>query len=316
MGSSGWGVLIQSASNNRIGGLPPAERNLIAYNAGGIAVSNSFGTNAINNLLAGNIIYSNSPRLNIDLGANGVTANDALDADEGPNRLQNRPTLTNGLTTGTGLVYAQGVLTSAPLQTYAVDIYRADGTNASSRFFIGRTMVNTDAGGVGLFTAGFMINLSPGTYLAATATDADNNTSELAASPFGLASQSVTDSDGDGIPDYWELLYGLNPAVSNSPTDDLDQDGHFDVDEYRADTGANDENDFPWIADIAGLGSRDVTFPSSSLRVYRLEANDNLLDHGAWAQIGGSVTGLYGMTTLTDTNPATLRHYRITAQLP
>lgn len=316
MGSSGWGVLIQNASDNRIGGLPIAERNVISYNAGGIRVTNAPGSNAVNNLLAANILYSNSPRLNIELGPTGLNANDVLDADEGANRLQNRPTLTNALTTGTGLVYAQGVLTSAPLTTYAVDIYRADGTNASSRIYLGRTMVNTDAGGVGAFSAGFMINLAPGTYLAATATDPDHNTSEFSASPFGLTSAGALDTDGDGIPDYWETLYGLNPAVSNAPTDDLDLDGDPDLMEYIADTAANDELQYPVIVAMGMASPPSVTFPSSSVRVYRLEFNDQLGTNTVWIPIGGVVTGLYGQTTMSDTNLPSARHYRVAVSMP
>ena len=79
------GVEIQSnASGNLIGGVDSGAGNLIAYNArDGVYVASGS-----DNAVLGNRIHSNSG-LGIDLGANGVTANDASDADAGANALQN-----------------------------------------------------------------------------------------------------------------------------------------------------------------------------------------------------------------------------------
>ncbi len=41
------------------------------------------------------------------------------------------------------------------------------------------------------------------------------------------------DSDGDGLPDGWEVLYGLNPNSQNSPQSDNDGDGIQLRDEYQ-----------------------------------------------------------------------------------
>ncbi|MBN1389811.1 MAG: hypothetical protein JXA22_04110 [Candidatus Thermoplasmatota archaeon] len=40
------------------------------------------------------------------------------------------------------------------------------------------------------------------------------------------------DSDGDGMPDRWEIMYGLDP-VTPSSTNDRDMDGKTDLEEYR-----------------------------------------------------------------------------------
>jgi len=308
MGNLRWGVMIIDGSDNQVGGLTVAERNLIASNDGGILVTNGTG-----NLLAANLVYSNAPRLSIDLGGDGSTTNDALDADVGANLLQNHPVVTNGFIAG-NLVYAQGFLHSAPSQTFAVDIYRADGTNAGGRNYLGRVPVTTDGAGNGDFTAGFLINLAAGTRLAATATDADNNTSEFTVSPAGLVNLSG-DADGDLIPDFWENLYGLSPAVSNAANSDLDTDGFTDYEEYMADTAANDGTLYPVIEGITHDVAAHVTVPSSGARVYRLDYVDDLVT-SFWSQVGGSVTGLYGSTTLTDAGAATGRSYRVNVRLP
>jgi hypothetical protein len=44
------------------------------------------------------------------------------------------------------------------------------------------------------------------------------------------------DSDGDGMPDYWEIQYGLNPMVSSDASLDPDQDGYANLEEYQAGT--------------------------------------------------------------------------------
>ena len=311
--NSSWGVTITNARNTVLGGFTTEERNLITRNNGGVLVT---GTNAINNDVARNLIYGNSARLNIDLGPLGFNNDDVNDPDPGANLLQNRPRLTNAITVSpSSFVYAQGVLTSAPSTTYAIDLFRSQGTNASAFRYLGRTFTTTDAGGVGFFSAGLLINLVAGEYLSATATDPNGNTSELAASPFGAVATTTADTDNDGIPSYWEILYGLNPSVSNAPDADADGDGTPDVQEFIADTAANNSNAFPVITWIDSETNRLVSFPSSSVRVYSLHANAALTT-GAWTQVGNSVTGLHGETTMTDTNQSDWMNYRTAVRLP
>ncbi|HMO52688.1 MAG TPA: hypothetical protein PKE26_10275 [Kiritimatiellia bacterium] len=312
--NSGWGIVITNARNNVVGGFTAEERNLITRNNGGILIT---GTNAINNDVARNLIFGNSSRLNIDLGPLGFNTDDVNDADEGPNRLQNRPRVVSGVTLSspTPLVYAQGVLTSAPSTTYAIDLFRSQGTNASAFRYIGRTFATTDGSGVGSFTAGFAFNLAAGEFLSATATDPEGNTSEFGVSPAGVTGATNLDTDGDGIPDYWETLYGLNPAASNAPDSDVDNDGFSDLEEYLADTHPNHPDAYPVIIAFENTTQREVTFPSSGARVYSLHANDALVTSD-WFQVGAAVPGLFGFTTLTDTNLPDHRNYRMSVRLP
>ena len=48
-------------------------------------------------------------------------------------------------------------------------------------------------------------------------------------------SAGLGDSDGDGMPDWWENLYGLDPGV-NDAAGDLDGDGLTNLDEYNRNT--------------------------------------------------------------------------------
>ena len=51
-----------------------------------------------------------------------------------------------------------------------------------------------------------------------------------------LVVSAPIDTDHDGIPNYWELLYGLNPSVAMDATADPDQDGFSNYEEYLAHT--------------------------------------------------------------------------------
>lgn len=66
------------------------------------------------------------------------------------------------------------------------------------------------------------------------------------------------DSDGDGIPNSWETIYGLDP---NDPSDailDPDGDGYTNIQEYHGGTNPNDSGSVPTITnDSDGDGMSD-----------------------------------------------------------
>lgn len=63
-----------------------------------------------------------------------------------------------------------------------------------------------------------------------------------ATSPTNRYSPDPThkDTDGDTLGDGWEMLYGLNPCVSNSASSDTDGDGFTDFEEFEMNTNPND----------------------------------------------------------------------------
>lgn len=116
-----------------------------------------------------------------DQNSLGVTPNDAGDKDTGANGLQNFPVLTSA-TTG-GAVTVRGTLDSLPNATFRVEFFAstsADPTGfGQGGQFLGFATVTTDASGHAVFNVTLQVPVAPGEVVAATATDARNNTSEF-----------------------------------------------------------------------------------------------------------------------------------------
>jgi parallel beta-helix repeat protein len=156
------GVRIDGDSNR-------VESNVITQNARtGVEVVSGAGDR-----IAFNQIFANS-LLGIDLDPLGVTANDAGDADGGPNNLQNFPVLTSVSQNG-GQVTITGTLNSVPLHNYTIDFY-GNGSCDPTGFgegerYLGSTGVSTDLAG----NASFTVTLStPIANVRVTATAAEN----------------------------------------------------------------------------------------------------------------------------------------------
>ena len=180
LGNLGHGIQSQSSSSNQIGGVSAGSGNTIWFNTGsGISVTG--GSLAI----LGNSIYSNG-NLGIDLGANGVTLNDALlDLDTGPNGYQNFPVLTALTNNGFSTIIV-GNLNSAVLQTYRIEFFASPTRDASTygegRTFLGAASVTTGIAGTTGFSVLFDTGDLSGQFISATATDPFGNTSEFSIS--------------------------------------------------------------------------------------------------------------------------------------
>jgi hypothetical protein len=194
LGNMGSGVALDGADQSVIGGIrPDTAANKIAFNHGdGVTVSSGEG-----NAIRGNAIYANAG-LGIDLGPDGVTANDSGDWDGGGNRLQNFPVI-RGVTFASGQTTIRGKLDSAASQTFDIDLYRsrsASGAEPEARRYLGSTRVKTDRSGGATFALVVGGRVAR-RHLTATATPLRT----LDTSEFGAAKPEITPDaaawDGD-----------------------------------------------------------------------------------------------------------------------
>jgi parallel beta-helix repeat protein len=164
-----------------IGGGSP---NRIAFNGGsGVSIGVDSSDASNDNRISGNSIHDNG-RLGIDLGDDGVTANNDCDAGRGPNLLQNFPVLTNAVSFG-GSTIVDGALNSVPNSTFQVELFSNTLCDPSGygegQTYLGSTFVRTDSSCNANFEVTLPVNVAPGSFLTATATDAAGNTSEFSA---------------------------------------------------------------------------------------------------------------------------------------
>ena len=242
LGNSSHGVLIDSAPNNIVGGTATGEPNIIAYNSQkGVVV---IGSSATGNRILSNSVFTNT-QWGIDLGDNGVTANDDQDPDTGSNNLQNYPVLTSAVNDGTNTTL-QGTLNSTPnTNGFTLQFFSNDACDSSGygegQTHLDQITVNTDGSGNASFS---LVNAVPaGKFVTTTATDPNGNTSEFSqcrlvnrrpvadAGTGGPVDQNVTvtldgskssDPDGDSLIYGWKQTGGLLVTLSNptavSPT--------------------------------------------------------------------------------------------------
>ena len=184
LGNSGSGVSISASGSddNTVGGAKPEAANTIAFNGGyGVTILESNGQiPGTGNRILRNSIFSNTG-LGIDLGDDGVTADDFGDFDTGPNDLQNFAVLNSATTTG-GSTTVGGTLRSADNKTFTLRFYSNPPNTSQGKTFLGKKSVTTSADGVSNFTFVSAQAVSTGRTITATATDPQGNTSEFSAS--------------------------------------------------------------------------------------------------------------------------------------
>ncbi|NWF69391.1 MAG: tandem-95 repeat protein, partial [Chloroflexi bacterium] len=174
--NNGNGVFITNGSSNMVGGTAGGAGNRIAFNAlKGVYVFSGSG-----NAVLGNAIYSNTD-LGIDLGANGVTLNDPGDSDTGANTLQNFPVLTSAAEFAT---VVGGTLNSTPNTNFRIEIFANTGCDTAT-YGEGQTLIGSGSATTNdLGNVTFSVNVTAlvrNQFITATATNANNNTSEFSA---------------------------------------------------------------------------------------------------------------------------------------
>ena len=156
--NGGPGIDVRGGSDVRIGAADAGSiSNGIAGNDGpGVRIASAPGHVPQGIAVFGNSIFGNDG-LAIDLmpdGVAGVTPNDPLDADAGPNELQNFPELT-GVSLGVDGTRITGVIQSEPNVAYFIDFYSVQtcdpsGHGAASSY-LGDVTITTGADGRATF---------------------------------------------------------------------------------------------------------------------------------------------------------------------
>jgi hypothetical protein len=110
--------------------------------------------------------------------------------------------------------------------------------------------------------------------------DGNNPANWFAATPTaGLA--PVTDRDGDGMPDDWELAHQLNPDNPQDAQEDPDGDGATNLQEFRAGTDPrNPASVLRFTAVTAGSNGVTLEFPVVAGQSYTVQLRTNFT--GAW----------------------------------
>jgi hypothetical protein len=191
LGNTAWGVHLEGAFGNTIGGQNAGEGNVIGYN--GIDGLYITGIGANQNIISGNVLFSNGG-LGIDLAPNGVGA--------GPNANSGKaaPVFTSLANAGSDLVVSMTTdpgdvievfrVGNAPVPAVGEDptgsgegyLYLgACGDNGicSGPYMVSAADGDAAAGVISATLSGTVLTGSD--FLSATATDSSNNTSEFAA---------------------------------------------------------------------------------------------------------------------------------------
>ena len=213
--------------------------NSIYKNIGpGISIVNN---SSLTNKISQNSIYDNGNgsdatgkfKLGIDLAANGVTANDNLDPDTGPNALSNFPVITGASPGSSCQAIIAGTFNGLASTQYFIEVF--SGTicngdtsgvdyysNASYNYGEGKTyvgsssVITTDASGNANWTLGIPVTTYIGTYITAVAVQS-NGTGINSTSEFSQCFQLTSDF-GDAPDSYTTLSASCGPMHLNVNT--------------------------------------------------------------------------------------------------
>ena len=115
--------------------------------------------------------------------------------------------------------------------------------------------------------------------------------------------QASPDSDGDGMPDDYEIANGLLPNDNSDKDLDKDGDGQTNLQEFQAGNTANDPNSSLRVLTAQKLNNIAIlTWTSVPGKIYRLEISETLAA-GSWTDAGADFPAAAGPATETSSGP-------------
>jgi hypothetical protein len=212
LGNGLIGVLVAEGSHdNDIGGTAAGEGNLIAFNGDKGVVVGSDPLNVIldepagaGNSILGNRIFGSLNTLFVTPDGVNFPAQDSLDADTGPNDLQNFPDLISAIRSADGTTLTvSGSLGSKANRTYRIEVFFFNADNQVNGViqdltFVGSTNTTTNGSGQGTFNTTLTLPaaLPTNARVLATATDlttgdTSNNSVNIAATVAPMIKDDV-----------------------------------------------------------------------------------------------------------------------------
>ena len=134
---------------------------------------------------------------------------------------------------------------------------------------------------------------------------AQNDFGSSASNEITFLTSPLIDSDHDGLPDDYELLYHLNPASTGDAGFDSDGDGESNVQEFLAGTDPLNPASVFRVAGIERSNDVSISFSSVLGRRYQIQRSDDLTQP-SWTTIQSEIAGTGQPITIADPSAGAL----------